>query len=602
MFYPEEIIEEVRRKNDIADVIGSYIKLNRRGSNYQGLCPFHNEKTPSFSVNPARQIYKCFGCGKAGNVITFIMEYESMSFPEALKLLADRSGVELPEAEFSEEKQNYARRKKNLMDIYKKTAVFYHKTLRTAEGSVGYEYLKNRNLSDEIILRFGLGYSKKSGSELYEMLRQEGYDSEILKASGIFGYSERNGAYDKFWNRVMFPIMDINNRVIAFGGRVMGDGEPKYLNSAETEIFDKSRNLYAMNIARKSRAGYLLLCEGYMDVIALHQAGFDNAVASLGTALTGLQARLMSRYSQRVIISYDSDGAGTKAALRAIPILRAAGISAKVLRLTPYKDPDEFIKALGKEEFEKRIEGATPGFEFELECMEKSYDLLSADEKNMLLKQLAGKMLDYPDELERNTYMAVIAKRYDVTLESFRQRVNRLALGIDNKNNDNDNYINREVKKENKSSVYDKDRMECESLVLTWAVENEKYLEILGEYLCEDDFQEGVPGEVAKEVYKRKREKREINPAAVVNRFVTPEEQTVASDLFQTDLWLQMSDDKMLDKAFADAVTRLKEISVRRNMQKASEESDGKLLVRTMEDKKKLGRLSDIIQRRLKEH
>ena len=302
MRYSDDIIEEVRQKNDIVDVVSQYVKLTRKGSSYFGLCPFHNEKTPSFSVTPGKQMYYCFGCGAGGNVFNFIMEYENYTFGEALKHLAERAGVELPQIEYSREVQEKARQKAELLEINKQAAQYFYYQLRTEKGQQGYQYLAGRGLSEETMRKFGLGYSDKFSDGLYRYLKSKGYQDERLRESGLFNVDERHGMYDKFWNRVIFPIMDVNNRVIGFGGRVMGDGKPKYLNSPETKIFDKSRNLYGLNIARTTRKKYLILCEGYMDVISMHQAGFTNAVASLGTALTSGHASLLKRYTQEVLL------------------------------------------------------------------------------------------------------------------------------------------------------------------------------------------------------------------------------------------------------------------------------------------------------------
>lgn len=329
MYYSDELIEEVRMKNDIVDVISGYVRLQKKGSSYFGLCPFHNEKSPSFSVSRQKQMYYCFGCGAGGNVFTFLMEYENLTFVEAVQMLADRAGVELPKMEYSKEAKERADLKSILLEINKAAAQYYYVQLKSEQGRVGYTYLKNRGLSDDTIKAFGLGFSNKSNQDLYQYLKSKGYREEHIRQAGLISTDERNGVYDKFWNRVMFPIMDVNSRVIGFGGRVMGDAKPKYLNSPETPVFDKSRNLYGLNRARSSKKPYFLLCEGYMDVIALHQAGFTNAVASLGTALTPGHATLIKRYVQEVYLTYDSDEAGTRAALRGVPILRAAGVSTR---------------------------------------------------------------------------------------------------------------------------------------------------------------------------------------------------------------------------------------------------------------------------------
>ncbi|MBQ1607724.1 MAG: DNA primase, partial [Lachnospiraceae bacterium] len=326
-FYSDEIIEQVRSSNDIVDVIGQYVHLKKKGSSYFGLCPFHNEKSPSFSVSRQKQMYYCFGCGAGGNVIRFLMDYENLTFPEALQELASRSGIELPRQEMTAEARREADRKSQLLEINKLAAKYFYSLLHSERGKRAMDYFIGRELSPETMQKFGLGYSDQYSDDLYKYLRKQGYSDAILKDSGLVTIDEVRGGRDKFWNRAMFPILDANSKVIAFGGRVMGEGEPKYLNSPETPIFNKSRNLFGLYLAKKTKRKQFILCEGYMDVIALHQAGFDNAVASLGTALTSGHAALIKRYTDAVYLSYDSDGAGVKAALRAIPILREAGIT-----------------------------------------------------------------------------------------------------------------------------------------------------------------------------------------------------------------------------------------------------------------------------------
>ena len=392
--YSDELIEEVRSRNDIVDVISQYVRLSKKGSTYFGLCPFHNEKTGSFSVSPNKQMYYCFGCHAGGNVFTFLMQYENYTFGEAMEALAERAGVDLPKQEYTAAQRQEADRRARLLEINKEAAKYFFVLLRGERGKRALDYFKKRALSDETIHKFGLGYSDQYSDDLYRYLRSKGYDDEILKDSGLVTIDEVRGGHDKFWNRAMFPIMDVHNKVIGFGGRVMGDGEPKYLNSPETKIFDKSRNLYGLNFARATKKPQLLLCEGYMDVIALHQAGFDNAVASLGTALTSGHANLLKRYTKEVYLTYDSDGAGIKAALRAIPILKEVGITTKIINMKPYKDPDEFIKALGAEAYQERIDQAENSFLFEVRMEEQQHDMHDPEGKtafyNAVAKMLCG--------------------------------------------------------------------------------------------------------------------------------------------------------------------------------------------------------------------
>ena len=375
-------------------------------------------------------MYHCFGCGVGGNVFTFIMEYENYSFLEALKHLAERAGVQLPEEVNSEESRRQSDLRSRLFEVNKQAAKYFYYQLVSPRGQQAHEYLLRRDLSEDTIKQFGLGYSNKYSDDLYKYLKGLGYEDEFLKITGLVTLDEQRGGSDKFWNRVMFPIMDINHRVIAFGGRVLGEGNPKYLNSPETQLFDKSRNLYGLNFARSSRKTNLLICEGYMDVIALHQAGFTNAVAALGTAFTVFHANLLKRYTNEVILTFDSDGAGTQAALRAIPILKEAGLSVKVIDMKPYKDPDEFIKALGAEEYQKRIDEATNSFFFEINVMQKDYEMTDPEQKTKFFNETAKKLIGFREELERNFYIDAVAKTYQIDVEQLRRLVNRLGSQI----------------------------------------------------------------------------------------------------------------------------------------------------------------------------
>ena len=554
MFYSDEIIEEVRMKNDIVDVISDYVKLQKKGSSYFGLCPFHNEKSPSFSVSPGKQMYYCFGCGAGGNVFTFIMEYENYTFVEALKYLAGRAGVTLPEAEYSKEARAAADLRTTLLEIQKKAAGFYYYQLRQDTGKQGMAYLKGRELSDETIHKFGLGCSPKYSGALYQYLKSKGYSDEHLKESGLFNIDERRGMQDKFWNRVMFPIMDVNNRVIGFGGRVMGDAKPKYLNSPETKIFDKSRNLYGLNIARTSRKPYLIVCEGYMDVIAMHQAGFTNAVASLGTALTSGHASLMRRYTKEVLLTYDSDEAGQKAALRGIPILKAAGIRPRVVNLAPYKDPDEFIKAEGKEAFEKRLDEAANAFLFEVKVLEEQYDLSDPEGKTEFFSETARKLLEFPEELERNNYMESLSRIYHIKFEDLRKMVNNMALGgastaVSKKPE------TRTRKKENKEDA----GRTAQKLMLTWLASYPAMFDTIAGYITPADFTTPLYHQVAELVFAQ-HEEGEVNPAKLLNQFSDSEEQKEVTSLFHATLHLERKEDAR--RALLETVCRMKRDSI----------------------------------------
>lgn len=552
MYYSEDLIEEVRARNDIVDVISGYVKLQRKGSSYFGLCPFHNEKSPSFSVSPDKQMYYCFGCGAGGNVFTFIMEYENYTFPEAMKFLADRAGIELPSQETTAQMRQEQDLKAQILEVNKQAARYYYYQLRTENGAHAMEYLTKRGITEETMKSFGLGFSNQYSNDLYQYLKRKGISDELLKQSGLMNVDERHGMYDKFWNRVIFPIQDVNGRVIGFGGRVMGDGKPKYLNSPETAVFDKSRNLYGLNMARTSRKKYVLLCEGYMDVIAMHQAGFKNAVASLGTAFTAQHALLLKRYAEEVILTYDSDEAGKKAALRAIPILKAVGISTKVLHMEPYKDPDEFIKTEGAEKFQERIDRAENSFLFELSVLEKSYQMSDPESKTMFFREVAAKLMEFEQELERENYIEAVAVRYGVGFENLRKMVNQLAMK---------GYVPKteEPRREKKTHEKESGMKKSQKLLLTWLIEYPKLFETVRKYITPEHFTEELYQTVASMLY-RQQEEGEMNPAKIINYFEDSEQQRQVAELFNTTVPVEKRED--LEKAVKETIARVMENSL----------------------------------------
>lgn len=574
MFYPEEIVEEVRARNDIVEVIGSYVRLQKKGGSYVGLCPFHNEKTPSFSVSASKQMYHCFGCGVGGNVFTFIMEYENYSFVEALKLLAERAGIRLPEIEASKEEKRAADLKSRLLEIHKVAAKYFFYQLKSDRGKTALEYLKGRGLSDETIVHFGLGYSNKSPDDLYRYLKSLGYEDELLRQSGLVSMEESKGAYDKFWNRVMFPIMDSNNRVIGFGGRVMGEGMPKYLNSPETRLFDKSRNLYGLNFARLSRKPYFLICEGYMDVISLHQAGFQNAVASLGTAFTPLQAKLLSRYTNEVLLTYDSDGAGIKAALRAIPILKEAGLSARVVTMHPYKDPDEFLQALGAQEYEKRIEQAKNSFFFELEVAQREFNLEDPEHKTRFFNEAAKLLLQFHEDLERNNYIEAVAKLYGISYENLKNLVNRFGARLSMP------QAVSEGKFREREGISGKKRPEdgiqqSQKLLLTWLCEDIRVFERIQGIISADDFSEEPCKKVAELLFEQYEKEKQVTPAKIISCFESKEEQTAVEHLFSAQIRGELNEADR-GKALLETVLKIKENSLGKKYEEAALAGDMK--------------------------
>ena len=553
MYYPEQLVEEIRARNDIVDVLSGYMKLQKKGGNYWACCPFHNEKTASFSVSQNKQMYHCFGCGVSGNVYTFIMKYENYSFPEAVKVLADRVGVELPRMEYSKEQKERENKRARLLEVNREAAKFFYYQLRQPHGAIGYQYLQKRELTDETMHRFGLGYAGKNGAELVQYLRQKGFEDELIKEAGLANYSEKRGLLSQFWNRVMFPIQDINNRVIGFGGRVMGDGEPKYLNSPETPVFDKRRNLYGLNFARTARSGNVILCEGYMDVIAMHQAGFTQAVASLGTAFTAEQANLLRRYTDNVLLAYDSDGAGVKAALRGIGILRDAGLTGKVINMKPYKDPDEFMKALGKEAFQERINQAENSFFFEVRILAGQYDMNDPESKTKFHREIAKKLCDFKEELERDNYLQAITEKYYIGVENLRKMVAGYAAQTG---------LAKPIERP-KSGVQQKNHPEenakkSQKLLITWITDEPSIYQKIKKYISPGDFTEELYRKVAEKLFAGL-EEGNFQPAGIISTFEDEEEQRQAAELFQTNLpMLETGQER--EKAFHDIL-----LSVKRN-------------------------------------
>ena len=529
MYYPEELIEEIRIQNDIVDVISSYVQLNKKGNTYFGLCPFHNEKTPSFSVSSDKQMYYCFGCGAGGNVYTFVMEYENFSFIEAVKFLADRVHITLPTVQVSDEVRKRMDMKHQLVEINKAAARYFYYQIKSENGKVALNYLQKRGISEEILKKFGLGYSNIFRNDLYRYLSNK-FDDNVLSLSGLF-IPEKNNPneyFDRFWNRVMFPIFDIHNRIIGFGGRVLGDFNPKYLNSPETKLFDKRRNLYGLNLARLSRKESIIIVEGYMDVISLYQSGITNVVASLGTAFTSEQASLIKRYTDNVVISYDSDSAGIKASLRAIPILKSKGLSVRVLRVVGYKDPDEFIKNKGKEAFENLVTNAISGFMFEIEEVCKNYNLDDPESKTKFHKQIAYKILELDSEIERDNYIEALAKKYNTKktlLEKLVQEIGKNTGIVSSRQEIK--KVNRQKNKNSEDGI-----ILAQKSILTLIANNKDVYNVVRKYLNVIDFPNEFYRNVARQIYQAYENNDKVEYAVIINKFIELDEQKQVAGIF----------------------------------------------------------------------
>ena len=600
MYYPDDKVEEVLRANNIVDVVGTYVHLQKKGANYFGLCPFHNEKSPSFSVSEPKQMFYCFGCGAGGNAATFLMKYENYSFQEALQTLADRAGIKLPEVNYSEEARKKEERRQLLRAVNKEAAIYYYKLLRSQKGMKGLRYLAERKLDPSTMRDFGLGYADGSGNDLCAHLKSCGFADDVILEAGVAAFDEKRGMHDKFWNRVIFPIMDVRGQVIGFGGRVMGDAKPKYLNSPETEIFDKSSNLYGLHIAKRSKAPYKILCEGYMDVISMHQAGFHEAVASLGTSFTEGQAALLKRYTKQVLLAYDSDGAGVRAALRSIGILKKAGIEGRVIDLRPSKDPDEFIKANGKEAFLKRIENAENSFFYELRMMQRDYSMEDPAQRTQFHHAVAAKLCGIEDEIERDNYLKEAARRYYVDEGSLRRLVasygrTGTANTVWEKGAEPAQAASEQQKRRTRPTRDERVEMN-EKLLMTWLADEPEIFGQVEPYLRPEHFHDGVSRQAAEGYWKILREQGGGNPASVIGMFETQEEQEKAASMFNTRL-KGLHDAREREKALKDIVISIRKSAAereRRQIEESTQEPSADMLTKMLSTRKELQALQKI--------
>ena len=566
MFYSEDLIEEVRSRNDIVDVINSYVSLKKKGNTYTACCPFHNEKTPSFHVSRDKQLYHCFGCGAAGTVYTFLQQYENYTFPEAVEFLADRAGVVLPKREMTERERMEADYNSALREINKMAAGYFYYALRMKDGEPARNYLTERGLSEDTIRNFGLGYSRMYRDDLYKYLKQKGYSDELLKDSGLVRFDEKHGAGDVFWNRVMFPIMDLNGKVIGFGGRVMGDGLPKYVNSQETKIYEKRRHLYGFHLARRSKREGYILCEGYMDVISMHQAGFDNATASLGTAFTIQQAMLLKRYTDKVYLAYDSDGAGVNAAQKAIPILREVGISARVINMQPYKDPDEFMKNLGAEEFEKRIAQAESSLMFQVRIAAGNYNQQDPEGRTQFQQEVVKLVSVLKDPLERDNYIEAIANQYFIDKKKLTDSVNRYGKYQMERKQYQEAVQEETPQDTRKLERLEERKQQPQRLLLTWLVNYPAQLfPQLREKITPEDFVDEPYHRLAEQLFEQYETTGAVNPALLINQYEDMEEQMRVASVLQTTLQIEPSpEDNSL--IITEIVQKVKEESIKNQL------------------------------------
>ena len=580
MYYEYNIIEDVRNGNDIVEVIGSYVSLQQKGGRYFGLCPFHKERTPSFSVSPDEQLYHCFGCNASGNVYSFIMQIENYDFIDSVKFLAERIKYVLPEKGNSAESAKNTEIRNIIYEIHKNAARFFYSNLNSSEGKTAVKYLDERKILLNVRKKYGLGYSSKNRNSLSDYLIKKGYDPELLVKSGLVFANKNGGYYDKFFNRLMFPIIDVQGRIIAFGGRIIGDGEPKYLNSPDTPIFKKSNNLYSINFARKSGVKEFILVEGYMDVISLYQAGFHNVVAALGTAFNDEHARAMKKYANSVVLLFDSDEAGTKAALKAGPVLMDNGIRVKVLQVKDAKDPDEYIKKFGREAFSDLLTQAKSFALFQIECERKKYDFKSMEEKIIFTNKAAEILAGFDNAIERDADMNETSLITGISKDAITNEISKVSQNV---------FINSH-KKYNKpkhsTSVQGIDDGK-QNLIKIMSLNYNVYKKIR-EVLSPEEFINPIYIKLIKiidDFYKRG---QSIYSAEIVNFFDSLEEQQTVSKIFITQR--EFDDPKMLEKAVNDEVKAIKTFYISNVLMPSSQ--DIETLQKLISEKKSIDNLN----------
>ena len=499
--YSEEILNEVRQANDIVDVISQYVHLKRSGRNYFGLCPFHNEKSPSFSVSPDKQIFHCFGCGVGGNVITFVSQIEGLNFVETVQMLAERANIQLPTLQNNGDTQREILKDK-VYKVNEFTAEYYHQNLYKPQAKTAQEYVKKRQLTNETLKSFRIGFSGKF-DELYQELKKQGFQEQEILESGLVNKNERGQYIDRYRNRLMFPICDARGRVIAFGGRVLDDSKPKYINSPENVVYSKGRHLFGLNVAKKGDTKKLLIVEGYMDVISLHQRGITNVVAPLGTALTEQQGWLLRKNSEQIILSFDSDDAGIKAKLRAIDILQNMGCDLRVIQLEGAKDPDEYIVKYGNMRFQNAVDKAFSVVEFKVKILKKELNLENTNDKIKFLNEIAKLISKVDNTIEREVYIEKIAKEYDISKEAIYAEVNKLTY----KNDKSEKILEKAKpvithKKVETKEVSESIRRRENTIISILLTGDLSIFEIIKQNIKPKDFQDEINQEIAKKLYE----------------------------------------------------------------------------------------------------
>ena len=546
-FYNEDLIEEIRSSNDIVDVISQYVSLKRSGRNFFGLCPFHNEKSPSFSVSPEKQIFHCFGCNAGGNVIHFVSKIENVDFKESLEILAQRVGITLPQNSYSVDNKKQ-KLKEKVYEINKETALFYHNRLYLPISKAGQEYVKRRKLDNNTLKMFSIGYSGNF-DELYKYLKSKNYSDEEILASSLVNKNEKGYYIDRFRKRLMFPIHDVRDRVIGFGGRILDNSLPKYINSPENVVYNKGRNLFALNVAKKYDIKRIIVVEGYMDTISLYQRGITNVVASLGTSLTESQGRLLRKYSDEIIISYDSDTAGQAATLRGLEILQNLGCNVKILQMQDAKDPDEYVIKYGSARFNKLVDEAISLVEFQVKLLKSTLDLNNTSDKIKFLNKMASVLAKVDNAIEQEIYINNIALEYKISKEAIQGQINK----IKNKNNlgskilEKPQIVIKQNKQNTNSQQIDEVIIKKERVIIYLLSENSNNLiNILQNYIIPNDFKLDIHKEILEKLYDEVK-KGNSNISSILNLFEDQEKINYISGIITSEYEILDKEKALMD-------------------------------------------------------
>ena len=586
MRYSEDILNEVKENNDIVEVISQYVHLKRSGRNYFGICPFHNEKSPSFSVSPDKQIFHCFGCGVGGNVISFISKIEGIGFKEAIETLAERANISLP-VNTSQEDSKLEELKSKVFKVNSFTADYYHKRLYDSKSKIGQEYVKKRKLTNDTLEAYNLGFSGNF-DELYQVLRKEGFNDEEILESGLVNKNDNGKYIDRYRNRFMIPILDVRNRVIAFGGRVIDDSKPKYINSPENIVYSKGKHLFGLNVAKKGDTKKLLIVEGYMDAISLHQRGITNVVASLGTALTTNQGWLLRKNAEEVILGFDSDGAGQTAIIRAMEVMQNMGCDMRVLQMTGAKDPDEYIIKYGSARFKKLMDEAISLIEFKVKVLKQSLNLDTAGDKVKFLNEIAKLISKIDNSIEREIYIDKIAKNYNISKEAIFGQVNKIQYLGKNKTNileKNKKITHKKDEKQDKSIK--EEVIKRENIIISILINNPENYQYIKQKISIEDFQYDINIKIIKELYQEL-EKENYNVNSVLDK--------LQDDNIQSHLTAIMAEDSGITdnkKAIEDILKKYEREKLEKKRDELIKQSS---LEQDKEKKKKLGEeLNDVI-------